>query len=430
MKKLIAILLALVLVLSMTACGSSSGDTYVDDDGNEQEIVEIEFIQWWSVEAGGEYMYDVVADFEALNPGIKVTLIEQPFADTKNVTVSNFATGQSADIIGMNPPWSRELYDMGILAPLDEFINADSSYSLDNYVGVADTIDGDHYTVPVTPLAFFLYYNVDMFEEAGIEPPTTIDEFVDAAIALTDTAANQYGFTAALSSASAANGSILTIYPMLYALGGLTIDDNGDFVCDSEEMAIVLQALADMQSAGALTPGTASNSEMMALEEFKAGTAAMMVQSDAHIISLDTGNPDLNYGIITLPTISEGDEPSLRHHGWDIAISSTSEHKEEAWAFISYLTSEEVQVDLCASLSKIPAYIGADVSYAEEYPNVLLAMEMMEEYEMVEELALMPSSSVCWTALTDAAYAATFGTKTVEQAISDCQAAWDSTLGQ
>lgn len=429
MKKIIAILLVLTLVLSLAACGDTT-ETYVDEDGNEVEIVEIEFIQWWSAEAGGDYIYEMIEDFEALYPNIKVTLIEQSFTDTKSVTVSNFAAGQSADIIAMNPPWTTELYDLGMLAPLDDLIEADSSYDLDNYVGIADTINGDHYAVSVAPLAFFLYYNIDMFEEAGIEPPTTLDEFVEAAATLTDAANNQYGFTAALSSASAANGSILTIYPMLYALGGLTIDDNGEFTVETEEMELVLQALADMQEDGSLTPGTASNSEMMALEEFKAGTAAMMVQSDAHIISLDTGNPDLNYGIITLPTISEEDDPSLRHHGWDIAISSTSEHKEEAWTFISYLTSESVQVDFAANLSKIPAYIGADVSYADEYPNVLKAMEYMEEYDMVEELALMPSSSVCWTALTDAAYAATFGTKTVAEAIADCQAEWDATLGQ
>ncbi len=420
MKKFLAILLAVVLVFSMTACGGEKADS---------DVVELEFIQWWSVEAGGEYMHDMVAGFEAENPGIKVTLIEQPFADTQNTAVSTFATGQCADLIGMNPPWTRQFYDNGMLAPLDDLIAADASYSLDNFGGIAEKIDGKQYTVPVTPLAFFLYYNIDMFEEAGIEPPTTLDEFVDASIALTNPEKQQYGFTVALSESSASNGSILSVYPMLYALGGRTIDANGEFTCQSPEMEKVLEALYDMKQAGALTPGAASNSEMMALEEFKGGSAAMMIQSDAHLISLDKAGT-VNYGIVTLPTLDGTTTPDLRHHGWDVAICSASEHKEEAWKFVSYMLSKDMQEEMCGSLTKIPAYKGADMTWANDYPNVLKAAQYMEDCKMVEELASMPAAGTCWTELTKAAGAVASGTKTAEEALAECQASWDSILGQ
>lgn len=57
-------------------------------------------------------------------------------------------------------------------------------------------IDDALYGVPMQYNVQYLYYNKDLFTEAGLDPenpPTTLDELREAAIACTDPSNNQYG---------------------------------------------------------------------------------------------------------------------------------------------------------------------------------------------------------------------------------------------
>ena len=69
MKKLMSLILILAMVLSLAACGSKADAPAVQESA---EPVELEFIQWWGTENGGDYLDDLIARFEAENPGIKI----------------------------------------------------------------------------------------------------------------------------------------------------------------------------------------------------------------------------------------------------------------------------------------------------------------------------------------------------------------------
>ncbi len=216
MKKIMSLVLILALVLSLGACGSKEAAPSADsgDKTAAQEPVELEFIQWWTTEGGGEFLEDLVKRFEEANPGITVKLTSMPFGEIRTQVVASQATGMTPDLIGMNPPWTREFYDMGILAPLDDLMAADPFFKKDNYFQASFTpIEGHTYLAPVNSMAFFLFYNKTMFKEAGIEPPTTWDELVEAAKALTVPEKNQYGITMSMSEQEASNGAILSLYP-------------------------------------------------------------------------------------------------------------------------------------------------------------------------------------------------------------------------
>ena len=418
MKKLLALLLVLVMAIPTLALG---------------EKVNLEFIQWWASEAGGENLQVIVDEYEALNPDVNVELITLPFGETRNQTVTNFMTGTSADIVGMNPPWVREFYDLGILAPLEEMIAADENYDTTLYPAY-EQIDGHTYSVPYTQMGFFLFYNIDMFEAAGLAAPTNWAELKDAAIKLTNAEENKYGMSLVLSESAAANGSILSLYPMLYAANGSTLKD-GKFVANSDEMVAALTLIDDLQKAGALLPGTTSKTEFQVVEEFAQGNIAMMIEHDGHIIitqnRINETKNGMRFGIIPIPTIDGEGTPSLRHHGWDIAIASTCEHPQEAWDFISYISSKEVLDRAGEYFGKVPAIKGsAPASLTDAYPQYTDAIGYMATNPMIEELMLMPSSSTCWTELTKAGSAVIQGTKTPEEALADCQKAWDKELGQ
>ena len=119
-----------------------------------------------------------------------------------------------------------------------------------------------------------------------------------------------------------------------------------------------------------------------------------------------------------------------KRQGWDIAISENCEHKEEAWEFISYLCSKPVMEAYCDAAMKLPAAYGVNVDYLNQYPVAQDALNIMNEYNMVEELMVMPKASACWVDLTKAGSAVLQGAKTVDEALTETQALWDEKLGQ
>lgn len=439
MKKLISMFLILAMTLSLAACGSKApadkptADKTPADTGSAGtpvEPVELEFIQWWGTENGGDYMEDLINRFEKENPGITIKLITVPFGETRTQVVASQATKMTPDLIGMNPPWAREMYDLGILAPLEDLMAADPDFKKDNYFQASfTTIDGHVVMAPVNALAFFLFYNKTMFAEAGLEPPKTWDEFINCAKKLTIPEKNQYGLTMTMSESAASNGSILFTYPLLYAQNGRTLVD-GKYVADSEEMLNAMKLMDTLAKNGSLLPGTTTKTEPETVEEFAAGNAAMLLSHNGQILNITNRDPNLDFGIVPIPTYDGQGTPELRHHGWDIGIAANSEHKEEAWKFISFMLSAENVESMCNALLKVPAMYGVEVNYLDKYPVIKDAMAYMDEYDMIEELMGMPKSSACWVELTKAGSAVIQGVTTPEDALKDVQAAWDKILGQ
>ena len=432
MKKIMSLVLILALVLSLGACGSKEAAPSADsgDKTAAQEPVELEFIQWWTTEGGGEFLEDLVQRFEEANPGITVKLTSMPFGEIRTQVVASQATGMTPDLIGMNPPWTREFYDMGILAPLDDLMAADPFFKKDNYFQASFTpIEGHTYLAPVNSMAFFLFYNKTMFKEAGIEPPTTWDELVEAAKALTVPEKNQYGITMSMSEQEASNGAILSLYPLLYAQNGRTLVD-GKYTVETEGMENAMKLLETLSKNGSILPGTTTRSEFQIIEEFAAGNVGMVISHNGHINTVTNRDPNLEFGIVPLPSVDGKGTVELRHHGWDIGIAANSQHKEEAWKFISFLLNAENVEAMCNEMLKVPAMYGISVNYLDKYPVVKDAIDYMNEYEMVEELMAMPKSATCWVELTKAGSAVIQGTKTTEEALPEVQEAWNRILGQ
>ena len=108
-------------------------------------------------------------------------------------------SGTAPDIIYINE-WCYSLAYRDVLMALDSFIEADEDFDLSYYpesLLVPLRYEDQLYALPQEVSPYVIYYNKDMFEAAGLEMPTddwTIDEFYEAAKALTDPEKNVYGY--------------------------------------------------------------------------------------------------------------------------------------------------------------------------------------------------------------------------------------------
>ena len=119
----------------------------------------------------------LIPAFESTNPGIKVVFSPSAPADYNAVLNSKLDAGSAGDLITCRPfDASLELYNKGQLA------NLTSLASMANFSDVAksawQTDDGAAtFCVPMASVIHGFLYNADAFEELGLTPPATEEEF-------------------------------------------------------------------------------------------------------------------------------------------------------------------------------------------------------------------------------------------------------------
>jgi len=145
-----------------------------------------------------------VAAFRVLVPkfeeasGATVTLDELGYVDLYQKLIADFV-GQTAnyDLMTVDIVWSGEFGQNEYTLPLDDFMARDEAeLQLDDILPVAWTLgewQGAHPAYPLAGYANVLNYRKDLLEQAGIAPPTTQEELLAAAQALTNADAEQYG---------------------------------------------------------------------------------------------------------------------------------------------------------------------------------------------------------------------------------------------
>ncbi|MCL4561986.1 MAG: sugar ABC transporter substrate-binding protein [Chloroflexi bacterium] len=152
------------------------------------EVVTIKFTHLTWMEAGIKVLNDAIADFEAKNPNIKIEQSIVGWGEAHSQFVTSLAGGVAPDIQMLGTPWNNEFYQMGALAPGDEYLPADFKDRFLDSALESVVFDGKIYGIPWEGADWGFYYRKDLFEKAGLDPntpPKTWDELVEFAKKLT-----------------------------------------------------------------------------------------------------------------------------------------------------------------------------------------------------------------------------------------------------
>jgi multiple sugar transport system substrate-binding protein len=188
-----------------------------------------------------------------------------------------------------------------------------------------------------------------MFQAAGLSAaPATWQELVDFGKKLTS--GDKYG----LMLGSKGFGSYLW-FPFAWQNGATLISADGKTAeFDSPQGQEAWQFYADLYLTQKIVPEdikSATNSWDQLFAPFIQERVAMMMTGDFGIKPVQTGNPNLEFGIAPLP---RGKEAATVIGGYDLAIAKTSKAPDAAWEFIRWLTAQE-QEGILEQYARIPA---------------------------------------------------------------------------
>lgn len=180
-QKFLALLLSLAVVFSFSACkGSGSKQA-----SSGSQTVTIQFANYALLESGyTQFWNDAKANFEKENPNIKINWVTAPYGDIVNQVVNMAGGGNKVDIMFGDIDWTPTLENDGLAIPVNKVMS--SKYLKDFHTTLlnACSIDDKVYAIPMYASPFVLYYNKDIFKQAGLDPntpPKTYDQMLTMA---------------------------------------------------------------------------------------------------------------------------------------------------------------------------------------------------------------------------------------------------------
>ncbi len=349
-------------------------------------------------------MDQVIQDYNASQGNYQVTAKYVPFADFKKQLSIGASADELPDIAILDSPDHASYVKMGIFEELTGKFDV-SSY----YEGAVNscTVDGNLYGVPFGVNCLALYYNEDMLKEAGREAPSTWDELMDTAKALTTDSVTGL----ALCSVQNEEGTF-NFVPWLWSTGA------DSYSIGSENGIRALTFIQNLVNEGVMSKECINWTQGDVMNQFIAGNVAMMENGPWQIPAMQKEAPELNWKVTLIPKDSQY---SSVLGGENYAVINEG-NVEGALDFLTYATSEEKVKFLMDNFG----YISADKAIAESQ------FEADSPYQpFVEELNYaMPRGPLAeWPSVSDAISLAfnqvITGTATPEDAAAEAQTTID-----
>ncbi len=346
MKKLLSVLLAAIMMVSLLAVPALA----------EDQVLTV--VTWDATTT--PYLTAQKEAFEASHPGVKIEYIDVASQDY-GIKATTMLEGKDKSDVYM----IKEIDDLikwqaqGFTAPLADYIAADN-YDLSGFVGteVNYAVDGVQYAIPFRSDFWVLFYNKDLFDAAGVEYPTndmTWDQYAELAKKLTNKENNIYG---------------THYHTWLSAVANWAVCDGVNTLADKEysDLLYFYKLYQDLEDSGAcMSYADVKAAGLHYSAAFANGNVAMLPMGYWYVSTLIGYNKDgtcnFNWGITAVPHADGVKAGSSFGNLTGAMINTNSEQKDLAWEYISWLGGAE-GAKATASVGARPAWVSEDVAGA------------------------------------------------------------------
>ncbi|MBR3873927.1 MAG: extracellular solute-binding protein [Clostridia bacterium] len=326
MKKVLAMVLALCMVLTASMAMAEK----------------VEFFQQ-KMEEGPQRAYaEVLARFHAENPDIEIEINTIPDAGT--VLMQRISTGDIPPIFSDYPTQTqfKGKVNNGYIECLEgnEFLSRVNP----GMIELGKHYDGQTYALPLSQNYMAIFYNIDIFEQVGIEgTPKTWDELIAVCDKLVAAGVVPFSFGDkdagrvghCFQALSQATYPGVVDYVVSVVNGEATIADNADSFRKIGERMLKLHEYA--------LPDYMGTADTVMWENFATGKAAMCITGSYARGTILISNPDLNLGAFPIPGDVYDESPLLT--GIDAALCISAEATEEQKAvglkFLEFISRPE-----------------------------------------------------------------------------------------
>jgi len=302
-------------------------------------------ITYWGLWELSATMEQIFSDFEQANPGVEVIHQVQSHVDYRQRLQTAIASGNGPDLFRYHASWVPML--SAELASLPSKIMSVNEFQQTFYPVAVQQLQygGQIVGVPLMYDGLGLYYNTEVLSTAGVEPPKTWVELKSLASRLTIRNGNE------IKRAGLAIGNASTTEHFADIIGLLMLQNGADPKnLTSKEAQDAMVFYTNFVSKDKVWDEKLPTSTVA----FARGDAAMMLAPSWRAHEVMAVNPNLKFGITTVPTL--GDQKISWATYWAEGVSNKSKNQEMAWQLIKYMSSREVMQKMYAEQAKTRAF--------------------------------------------------------------------------
>ncbi len=394
-------------------------------------------LKWavWDI-AATVYYQPLIDAFEAANPGVKIEMVDLGSTDYQTVLATELTgSGSDFDIVAVKDvPGYMTLVNKGVLEPLDDYIAKDS-VDLAQYGGIADqlNINGNIFELPFIRSFWVLFYNKDVFDNAGVEYPTndmTFEQYDALARSVTNTTPGEEVYGTHYHTWR----STVQLFGILDGKNTI-VDGTYDFLKPYYEMI-----LAQQEDGVCQDYATLKTSSLHYSGAFAQGNVAMLNMGSWFIPTLiekiktgEYGPEVANWGLVKYPH-AEGVEPGTTlAQITSVAIPTSAPHKDQAWEFVKFVTGAE-GAEIVANTGNFPAVttdaVIEAISSIEGFPQDEASAEALNTVQTYLEMPVHEKSSEIETVLNEAHDNIMTEGSSIDEGIEEMNAGVQAILGQ
>ena len=392
--------------------------------------VELEF--YYPVAVGGpitKIVDGMVADFEKENPDIKINSVYAgSYQDSVAKALTAYKGGSAPQLAVLLSTDMFTLIDEGAIVPFDPLVKTDEDKKWlgDFYPGFManSQTEGKTWGIPFQRSTIVMYYNKDLFKEAGLNPdapPSTWEELVSQGKKLTKQDSSgqvtQWGLEIPSGGAFA--------YWLFQALttpnDAILMNQSGnDVYLDKPAVIEAVQFWHDLAYKHKIMP-TGTTDWGTTPKDFLVGKTAIMWTTTGNLTNVRK-NAKFDFGVAPMPKSKQGGSPTGGGNFY-LFESATPEQQQAAYKFVKWMTSPEN----AAAWSIATGYVAVNKAawetdsmkkYVQEVPQALVARDQLDV--AVAEFSTHDNQRVT-KLLNDNLQAVLTNAKTPEQAMKDAQ---------
>jgi len=400
LKKVIVFpLIAILLSLSLSSCGLDTGP----DKFTKQKMRSIT-LRYWRVFDGEDDFRAIIDKYSAKHPNIKIEYKKLRYDEYEKELIEAFAADRGPDIFSIHNTWTRKYQTMGLLEPIPETITmiypkavgsikkeiqydkstrkTISLKELKNYF--IDTVYNDSVIsvkneetnifedkiigLPLGLDTMVLYYNKDLFNNAGIANPP---EFWNRKFQQDVKKLTKQNNKGEIIQAGVALGGTENIERATDILAVLMMQNGTEMMDDG---SVKFNLAPDEYKAKSYNPGREAlrfytdfanpAKEVYSWNEnlsnsfdlFVQGKLAMMFGYSYMLPMIKARTPGMNFSVAKLPQIEGNTEKVNFANYWIEVVSKKSKATEEAWDFLTFLSGKD-QVESYLQKTKKPTVL-------------------------------------------------------------------------
>lgn len=340
----------------------------------------IRLVQWYHQygEAGTEEAVRQYAEqYTQENPNVEIEVVWQ-LGDYGQALNAALLTDEAPDVFEQNVP-TLDQVRQGQIAPLDDLYTEEVRAGFNEVSLNAATIEGNIYWVKMIDDTGTIYYRKSLLEEAGVEPPGSLDALIQAAQTLTS--GRQKGLFVGN------DGGISGLLgPLLWSAGGSFLNqENTAPAFNTERAAAAYTKLRELNQTDALLIG--SPTDWWDPSAFTQNLSAMQwtgLWAMPQILR-EVGAEDV--GVLPWPKSDEEGTPSTFWGGWGECVFGKSQNLDAAKALVKWLwiDNTEIQQDwnLGYGFHVPPRTNAAESAEPLQDPPALEVVEFLHQYGVV-----------------------------------------------